>query len=75
MSNFIKRVSLIALIAGCILILIFSDFASGPKFIRYDCRDAHWHPDFPPDVKEECRRLLYDELKKQQRGENRKMLT
>lgn len=75
MSNFIERASLIALIAVCISILIFSDFASGPKVIRYDCRDAYWLPDFPPDVKEECRKLLHDELKKQQRGENRKMVT
>jgi hypothetical protein len=32
----------------------------------YDCGMAEWHPDIPNKVKEECRRLHYEEWKKQQ---------
>lgn len=26
-----------------------------PSYKIYDCGMAEWHPDIPPDVKEECR--------------------
>ncbi len=32
----------------------------------YDCGMAEWHPDIPNKVKEECRRLHYEEWKRQQ---------
>jgi len=28
-----------------------------PEGAYYDCGMAEWHPDFPPKVKEECRKL------------------
>ncbi len=30
--------------------------SSGGRY--YDCRMADFHPDYPPKVKEECRKLL-----------------
>jgi hypothetical protein len=37
-----------------------------PEGRTYDCGMAEWHPDIPNKVKEECRRLHYEEWKKQQ---------
>jgi hypothetical protein len=38
----------------------------------YDCGMAEWHPDIPNRVKEECRRLHYEDWKRQQE-ENKKL--
>jgi hypothetical protein len=36
---------------------------------------AEWHPDIPNKVKEECRRLHYEEWKRQQQEElNKKVI-
>jgi hypothetical protein len=51
--------------AIAILILIFSDFGRN-TVVRYDCRDAHWHPDVPIEVKKECAKLFYDEWKRKE---------
>jgi hypothetical protein len=37
--------------------LIFTDFGKS-RTIRYDCRDAHWHPDVPVEVKKQCQELM-----------------
>lgn len=44
--------------------LIFSDVGNQTRV--YDCGMAEWHPDIPNAVKEECRRLHYEEWKRQQ---------
>jgi len=31
-----------------------------PEYRVYDCRMAEFHPDFPTDVREECRKLRVD---------------
>ena len=46
-------------------ILILSDFGKN-RTVIYDCRDAHWHPDIPVEVKRECAKLFYDNWKKEQ---------
>ena len=47
-----------------VLVLIFTDF--GDSRVRvYDCGMADWHPDIPVEVKEECRRIRYEEWKRQ----------
>lgn len=40
----------------------------------YDCGMAEWHPDIPKEVKDECRRLHYEEWKKQQ-DSKKKLIT
>lgn len=57
-----------------IAILIFTNFGKG-QTIRYDCRDAHWHPDVPVEVKKECSRLMYEEWKRRQEETGRKIIT
>jgi hypothetical protein len=57
-------------------ILMFSDYGKNQGRI-YDCRDAHWHPDYPPEVKEECRRLIREhfEKNKQEEIERKQVIT
>ena len=60
-------------IASCaavvaVFILIFTDFGKSQTVV-YDCRDAHWHPDIPVEVKQECSRMMYEEWKKKQEEE------
>jgi hypothetical protein len=64
MSNtIVGKIVIILLIFACITILIISDFGSN-KIVRYDCRDAHWHPDVPVEVKKQCQELIREQLKK-----------
>lgn len=35
----------------------------------YDCGMAEWHPDIPVEVKQECRRLRYEEYLRQKQEE------
>lgn len=48
-----------------VVILILSDLGKNSTLI-YDCRDAHWHPDIPIEVKKECAKLFYENWKKEQ---------
>jgi len=44
----------------CAISLVFVlplSFLASPKERTYDCRMAEFHPDYPPQVREECRRL------------------
>jgi hypothetical protein len=53
-----------------LFLLIFILFNYGTnREVVYDCGMAEWHPDFPLQVKEECRRLRYEHYKQSQ--ENR----
>lgn len=73
MPDFIKRAALVIVLATVIIILIFSDFGASGRV--YDCGMADWHPDIPNKVKEECRRLHYEEWKRQQQEElNKKVI-
>ena len=58
-----KITAAVALIVA-VLILIFTDYGSQTRV--YDCGMAEWHPDIPTKIKEECRRLRYEEWNKQQ---------
>ncbi len=66
MSDFTKRAVLIILLFALMFVLIFSGFGGQDRLVRYDCRDAHWHPDVPVEVKRECQKMIYDEFKRQQ---------
>ena len=60
----------ITLIAA--IILIVTDFGKDQTVI-YDCRDAHWHPDVPVEVKKECSRLMYEQWRKKQEEEKKRI--
>ena len=44
-----------------VTILVNTNFGAG-RTVIYDCRLAEFHPDFPPSVKEECRKLRIDQI-------------
>lgn len=54
-------------------ILTFSDFGKIQKVV-YDCREAHWHPDYPVKVREECKKLMREELEKKKQEELEKKI-
>jgi hypothetical protein len=65
-----ERIIIIVATVASVLILLFSDFGKQGKY--YNCRDAHWHPDVPIEVKNECKKLIYEELMKQKEIESKK---
>jgi hypothetical protein len=56
-----------------VVILVFSDFGKSTGVV-YDCRDAHWHPDYPIQVKEECRKIMKEHLEQQKREEEERKI-
>jgi hypothetical protein len=43
-------------LAATVLWLALLSFISMPEVRIYDCNLSEFHPDFPPSVKEECRK-------------------
>lgn len=52
---------IIASVLLLVTILVNTNFGAG-RTVIYDCRLAEFHPDFPPSVKEECRKLRIDQI-------------
>ena len=69
----IKKITILSLLVLAVLILVLSDFGKNQTVI-YDCRLSEISPDFPPEVKEECRRLRYEQWKYEQDQETKKRL-
>ena len=42
--------------------------------VVYDCRDAHWLPDVPPEVKTECSKMRKDDWERLQQDGKKKLL-
>ena len=59
----VGKIVIVLLALVCVAILIFTDFGKG-RTIRYDCRDAHWHPDVPVEVKKQCQELMQQRIEK-----------
>ena len=59
----VGKIVIVLLASVCVATLIFTDFGKG-RTIRYDCRDAHWHPDVPVEVKKQCQELMKQRLEK-----------
>ena len=52
---------IIAAVAVVVTILISTNFGAG-RTVVYDCRLSEFHPDFPLDVREQCRKLMRDQI-------------
>ncbi len=61
MTRFIPFIVALA----AIVILLTTDFGKSGTVI-YDCREAHWHPDYPIEVKNECKRIMKEHYEKEQ---------
>jgi len=48
---------LIGFLLGFLLWVVVLSITPMPKSQVYDCSIAEFHPDFPLDVKEECRKI------------------
>lgn len=57
-----ERIGFILLVLLVIFVMAWSDFGKQPKV--YDCRMVDISPDFPPEIREECRKLIREELQK-----------
>lgn len=70
----IKKIIILFLLIFSIFVLIFSDFGKSQTVI-YDCSLSEISPDYPPEVKEECRKLRFEMwLKEQHEAKKRIMI-
>jgi hypothetical protein len=74
MQDTFKRAALVILVLVAALVLILTDFGNTDRVVRYDCRDAHWHPDVPVEVKKACQKMMYEEWKRLQEEERKKRM-
>lgn len=65
-----RNIFIVTLAFAAIIFLAMSDFGRVEGRV-YDCGMAEWHPDIPKEVKEECRRIRYEEWKRQQEEKNK----
>ena len=64
MSNTaVGKIVIMLLALVCVTILFVSDFGRN-RVVRYDCRDAHWHPDVPVEVKKQCLEVMREQVQK-----------
>lgn len=61
------RIIVILALIFCIFILFFSDFGNSRTRV-YDCSISEISPDFPIEVKEECRKLRREYYEDQHRN-------
>ena len=63
------KIIVTAVSLACVVILVFTDFARGDRVVVYDCRDAHWHPDIPVEVKKACGEMFKERYQKEQKAQ------
>jgi hypothetical protein len=68
----VKEITIVVSVIAFVLIIWFSGFGASTGKV-YDCRDAHWHPDVPIDVKKECQKLMLEELEKLKEQQKKKL--
>ncbi len=54
----IDKIIVISIIIFCAVVLSYTDFGNQGRV--YNCSLAEFHPDYPKEVKEECRKLIDD---------------
>jgi|688.fasta_scaffold1085281_3 hypothetical protein len=68
------RVLILIVLLLTVIILIFSNFGQNHSTVVYDCRLSEISPDYPIEVKEECRRLRLEMWLKEQEDARRKTM-
>lgn len=66
------KIILLIAIVGCVCLIIFTDFGKANK-IKYDCRLAEFHPDFPIEVREECRKIIKQRIEENERKNDKSL--
>lgn len=64
-----KNVVVIIAFLFSVGMLITTNFGQGYETV-YDCRDVHWQPDVPLEVRQECNRLLQENHERTQKEEH-----
>ncbi len=64
-DSIIGKIGVILIFFLAVMLIMSSDLSQTQGRV-YDCGMAEWHPDIPNSVKEECRRLKYEEWQKEQ---------
>lgn len=64
-SDLKQRVGIVLLILFVIFVMAWTDFGSQNRVKVYNCDLSEISPDFPIEVKEECRKLRLEEWRKQ----------
>lgn len=68
-----NQIVLIILLTICLVIFIVSNFGHTRTKV-YDCNLSEISPDYPIEVKEECRKLRYEEYLREQQEQRQKRL-
>ena len=58
---------LLVIVAFIAVFLIVINNWDEPSGRYYSCRDVEFHPDVPPQVKVECRKLIREKLEEEQK--------
>ncbi len=69
-----KNILLVILLFCCIFVLTISDFGRS-NVVVYDCRDAHWMPDIPIEVKKECSKMRKEDWERLQQEDKKKLIS
>ena len=67
------KITIGILLLVCVVILANADWSN--RTVIYDCSLAEISPDYPPEVKNECRRLRIDEFRERQIQEKKTIST
>jgi hypothetical protein len=67
------KITIGILLLVCVVILANADWSN--RTVIYDCSLAEISPDYPPEVKNECRRLRIDEFREKQIQERKTIST
>jgi hypothetical protein len=67
------KITIGILLLVCVVILANADWSN--RTVIYDCSLAEISPDYPPEVKNECRRLRIDEFRERQIQERKTIST
>ena len=60
----IGKIIILSALTIIMVVLMLSDYGKSHG-VTYDCGMAEWHPDIPLSVREECRRIRYEQWKKE----------
>jgi hypothetical protein len=65
-KSLVRSIIVFLLSLTAVGILLFSDFGKN-RTVVYDCRMSEISPDFPIEVKEECRKLRLEHFRQEQK--------
>ncbi len=67
-----KNILLVIVLFVAMFVLIVSDKHGT---VVYDCRDAHWMPDIPIEVKKECSKMRQEDWERLQQEGKKKLIS